>query len=94
MTWKQALLKSIEKWDGICFDGESVNEECSLCIRAGMGNHTNANCKLCPIGLTTKADSCNQTSFYEAQRGDFNAKMHMYLFLCMLYHEYYGEDSQ
>ena len=92
MTWKQALLKSIEKWDVICFEDEGVDTECQLCIRAGLGDHNDANCNICPIGIVTETRSCNKTTFYDAQRGLMDAKYEMYLFLCMLYHEYYGEE--
>jgi hypothetical protein len=92
MTWKQALLKSIEKWDGICFNHDDIETECQLCIRAGLENHENANCNLCPIGTVTGKVSCYGTPYYDVQDDVVDAEYEMYLFLCFLYHEYYGDD--
>ena len=85
MTWKQALLRTIKRWENIC-NGEGA-ESCMLCIRDIRG------CK-CPLGLVGMG--CGAGSLYnntsrslgmpEGIDGDFE----MYFFLCMLYHEYYG----
>ena len=90
MTWKQALLQAIEKWDIICFSNGSA-PVCALC-RMTFGIH----CGECPIRAVTHG--CNGFGWEDtsnkvptnAERG-CDADIHFYMMLCMLYHEYYGE---
>jgi hypothetical protein len=92
MTWKQALLKSIEKWDRICFGHGSKFDECALCTKdktfdSKYGEHK---CHFCPILKVTGEQECYGTPYHE-WGNDKDDAIHEYLFLCMLYHEYYGD---
>lgn len=106
MTWKQALLESIEKWDKICFEGGGDNgsDDCALCTeRWDRGGTCSKNC---PIGMVTQRPYCYDTPYWKWDRlfkGDMPhiargglkseaCAIHEYLFLCMLYHEYYGDE--
>lgn len=101
MTWKQALLKSIEKWDDICFNGgvDNLGDNCSLCKKAS------AMCRGCPIQRATGRYNCADTP-WDAWASEQNQRIWTadteelldlaileYLFLCDLYHEYYGGDK-
>jgi hypothetical protein len=92
MTWEKALLKSIEKWDAICFEG-AYTMPCTLCSRAGRPK----TCGSCPLFLVgqecenlNQSDLWSQTSENLCKNPGCDTDIHMYLFLCMLYHEYYG----
>jgi hypothetical protein len=89
MNKELALLKSIEKWAGICFEG--VYGDCPLCnMGAGCSG-----CILGQVGGVCLSDMYGLTSDCRDEHGDYgcDADIHMYLFLCMLYHEYYGEGA-
>jgi hypothetical protein len=102
MTWKQALEKSIEKWDKVCFEGSY--SDCALCEKDNSIWLLNENadiCEKCPVSMT--GNCCenenslwkNTSDLKQRTRTHFrwgtNADFQMYFFLCMLYHEYYGE---
>jgi hypothetical protein len=98
MTWEQALLESIKKWERVCFE-KYRGRECALC---DMGNGTCP--KECPIFEATGKPSCLSTPYWETSiplKADWmprevrhDGDILMYMFLCMLYHEYYGEENQ
>lgn len=96
MTWKQALKKSIEKWDKICFERGIYDRNCALC---DMPEPKDGGCGNCPLALTgqeclTEKDLYSRTSDCRTlyPRG-CNGDIQLYLYFCMLYHEYYGDEG-
>lgn len=99
MTKKKALLESIKKWEKICFKGGKDNGSgnCMLCRE-----YDKYKCKPCPVHMVT-SDACDSTPFmdwcWHSSNGetvkndeDFELALQEYFFLCMLYHEYYGDE--
>ena len=93
MTWERALLDSIElKWEKICFGG--VYAPCALCLKEDTSSCSSS----CPLAKFDK--SCNAGSLYSKttlNNGNFrerpsDADYIMYLFLCLIYHECYGNE--
>jgi hypothetical protein len=85
---KQALLESIEKWDRVCFEDGNPMDDCALC--SATGAYEMEGCDRCPIFMVTEQECCYGTVYYETLDGHRDMQIDMYLFLCMLYHEYYG----
>jgi len=86
MTRKQALLNSVKRWERISFDGESSSKgNCDLCDIAQNGCKTN-----CIIGIVTQKGICCDTPHDDYSWDNADSAVPFYLFLCMLYHEYYG----
>jgi hypothetical protein len=103
MTERQALLKSIKKWETICFERETFSSNsCPLCerklawVKCSDGE--------CPIALVTGAEECRGTKFYTTTQwrnsqvyngrkryGRRDSDMAMLFLLYHLYHEYYGD---
>ena len=100
-TRKQALLESIKKWDKICFEGkgEIGSDDCPLC-----GLFVGKFCKGCPVRAVTDEINCRNTPYAPWDKlfpddsedriaktnKEMDAAIQEYLFLCMLYHEYYA----
>lgn len=98
MTTKEALLKSIKKWEDICFEGGSDwgGTNCALCEE-----YAEDNCIHCPVNIVTDNNDCSGSPYDDWGRksrntvcvkdeNDFNLALQEYMFLCMLYWEYYA----
>jgi hypothetical protein len=102
MAWEQALLGSIEKWDRICFEKEYVERECALCKKARisvLGKYSKT-CIIARVGQACDHICADSEGIWLStsngprhdRKPGCDADIQMYLFLCMLYHEYYGND--
>jgi hypothetical protein len=103
MTWKRALKKSIdEKWDTMAFGYTTKSIDCELCDK-NPGGFFGCIGGGCPVALCADAVNCMNTPFRDewipawekhsknAMHPDVqDAAVLEYLFLCMIYHEYYG----
>ncbi len=94
-----ALLKTIRrKWQQLV-DGDGINfkSACSLCTNLQFKGHI---CRLCPLFMLGKEGDYPCTILYAEwnrhwmleTRDVHDAAVHFYLFLCMLYHEYWGKE--
>jgi hypothetical protein len=108
MTWKQALLKSIEKWEDYCFTGDT-NKSCALCNKVAVDTSTRFEtrrkimaCSSCPIGRVglgcvdrnkeAAIDNLYARTRENSPNGTEDNDYHMLFILYMLYHEYYGDE--
>ena len=103
MTKKQALLRSIGKWEAICFDGyqreEGRSTSCFLCsLHSSYHGHFCDRKGACIISLVTGHGECQGSPYYRTSDWKVNrrpgsyADYQMLMFLYMLWHEYYGDE--
>jgi hypothetical protein len=59
MTIRQAIDKSIEKWERICFNHEWVRD-CALCEYCTDTDWRTTDCRKCPLGQATGDFGCHE----------------------------------